>query len=214
MNIILFGPPGVGKGTQATLLKDKFNLLHVSTGEALRNEVAKGTELGKKAKAIMDSGKLVSDDIVAGIVASAMQNTTGKNGVMLDGFPRTVTQAEILDRLCAEKKLRIDHVISLEAEKELILKRLAGRRSCDTCGKDYNVYFNPPKVEGECDSCDGGRLAQRTDDTEEAHLKRLNVYEAQTEPVKGYYAKKELLRTVDGTGTPEDVFCEVSKILA
>jgi len=213
MNIILFGPPGVGKGTQAVLLKDKFKLLHISTGEALRGEVARGTELGKKAKAIMDSGKLVSDDIVAGIVANAMQNVGDRKGVMLDGFPRTVAQAKILDTLCAEKKIRIDHVVSLEAEKELILKRLSGRRFCDKCGKDYNIYFNPPKVEGECDACEGGRLTQRTDDSEATHLNRLNVYEAQTEPVKGYYAGKGLLRTVDGTGTPEEVFSEVCKIL-
>lgn len=213
MNIILFGPPGVGKGTQAALLKEKFRMLHVSTGEALRNEVRNKTPLGLKAKEAMDKGALVSDDIVAGIVVNAMENLGDRSGVMLDGFPRNIPQAERLDKVMADRGIKLDHVVSLEADREIILKRLSGRRFCDHCGKDYNVHFNPPKVAGECDVCDGGRLVQRSDDNEKVHLDRLNVYEAQTQPLKQYYLRKGFLRTVNGMGSPQEVFSEVCKIL-
>ncbi|OGS34051.1 MAG: adenylate kinase [Elusimicrobia bacterium RIFOXYB2_FULL_49_7] len=213
MNLILFGPPGVGKGTQATRLKERFNLLHLSTGEALRQEVKNQTPLGLKAKAAMDKGELVSDDIVVGIVVNAIGNLSDKAGVMLDGFPRNIPQAERLDKMMSENGIHIDHVVSLEADREIILKRLSGRRFCDHCGKDYNIYFSPPKVKGECDHCDGGRLVLRADDNEKVHLDRLNVYERQTEPLKQYYANQGLLRPINGMAAVEEVFSEISKII-
>ena len=214
MNIILLGPPGVGKGTQANLLKQKFNLLHISTGEALRYEVKNKTELGLKAKAAMDSGKLVSDEIVVGIVVNAVKSMKGKNGFMLDGFPRNIPQAQKLEEILAKQNIKIDHVVSLEADKEIILKRLSGRRFCDKCGKDYNIVFTPPKVAGECDLCDGGHLVSRADDNEKVHLDRLNVYEAQTQPLKIYYSNKDILRSVDGMGGIDEIFNEICKVLS
>src|SRR3989339_604949 len=213
MNIILFGPPGVGKGTQAARLKEAYNLLHLSTGEALREEVKNQTELGKRAKEAMNKGELVSDEIVVGIVINTMEKASGKNGVMLDGFPRNIPQAQTLDALLSKRNITIDHVLSLESDQEIILKRLAGRRFCNKCGKDYNIYFNPPKVEGECDACEDGILAARADDNEKVHLDRLNVYASQTEPLKEYYAKKGLLRPIDGMVSPDEVFEEGKKIL-
>ncbi|MFV1951186.1 MAG: adenylate kinase [Nitrospinota bacterium] len=212
MNIILFGPPGVGKGTQANRLKDKYNLLHLSTGEALRAEVKNQTELGLKAKEAMDKGELVSDDIVVGIVVNAIGNVGDAKGVMLDGFPRNISQAITLDKVMEEKNLKIDYVVSLEADRDIILKRLSGRRSCEKCGKDYNVFFSPPKVEGKCDDCEG-KIIGRSDDTEQVHRDRLKVYEDQTEPLKKYYAEKGLLCNIDGMGTVNDVFADVSKVL-
>jgi len=212
MNIILFGPPGVGKGTQATLLKDQYNLLHLSTGEALRAEVKSGTKLGIQAKKAMEKGELVSDDIVAGIVVNAIKQAEKYEGVMLDGFPRNIPQAEMLDRIMAEEGLTIDHVISLEADKDILLKRLGGRRICEKCNKDYNIYFSPPKVEGKCDAC-GGNIIRRADDSDEVHIDRLKVYESQTQPLKEYYNKKKLLRNIDGMGSVDEVFNRISSIL-
>ncbi len=213
MNIILLGPPGVGKGTQAILLRDTFNLLHVSTGEALRREIAQGTELGMRTKAIMEEGGLVPDDIVTGIVVNAISLMGDTKGFMLDGYPRNIAQAEMLDAALREKGITIDHVVSLEADREVIIRRLAGRRFCEKCGKDYNIHFNPPKIAGECDSCDGAHLKTRADDTEETHLRRLTEYESKTEPLKAYYSARALLRTVDGMGSVDSVFREVSEML-
>jgi adenylate kinase len=213
MNIILLGPPGVGKGTQATQIKQKYNLLHISTGEALRGEVKNQSDLGRKAKAAMDKGELVSDEIVVGIVMNAIKAMKGKKGFLLDGFPRNIPQAQKLDEILAKNKIQLDHVVCLEADKEIILKRLSGRRYCDKCGKDYNIAFNPPKVAGECDLCEGGRLVSRADDNEKVHLDRLIVYEMQTHPLKIYYSEANLLRSVDGMGKIEEVFQEICKIL-
>jgi adenylate kinase len=212
MNIILFGPPGVGKGTQALLLKERYDLLHLSTGEALRAEVKSGTELGKKAKIAMEKGELVSDDIVAGIVVNAIKHAGKYKGVMLDGFPRNISQAEILDRIMTEKGLNIDHVISLDADKDILLKRLGGRRMCENCNKDYNIYFTPPKVEGICDEC-SGKIIRRADDIDEVHIDRLKVYELQTHPLKEYYRGKSLLREIDGIGSVDIVLSRISRYL-
>jgi adenylate kinase len=214
MNIILLGPPGVGKGTQAALLRDKYNLLHISTGDALRREKALGTPLGKEVGAIMESGGLVSDDIVIRIVANSIADIGDKKGFMLDGFPRNIAQASLLEAALNKKSVKIDHVVSLEADKEVVIKRLAGRRSCSKCSKDYNIHFNPPKIIGECDDCDGAKLTSRADDTEETHLRRLTEYEEKTEPLKAYYSAKGLLRPVDGMGTVDAVFREITEVLS
>jgi adenylate kinase len=213
MNVILLGPPGVGKGTQSTLLRDKFNLLHISTGDALRKEKSLGTPLGKEVGVIMESGGLVSDDIVIRIVINSIAAIGDKSGFMLDGFPRNIAQAALLETALSAKSVSIDHVISLEADKEVVIKRLAGRRSCSKCGKDYNINFNPPKVAGECDTCDGAKLTVRADDTEETHLRRLTEYEEKTEPLKAYYSAKGLLRPVDGMGAVDAVFREITELL-
>jgi adenylate kinase len=211
MNIILFGPPGVGKGTQASLLKDQYKMYHLSTGEALRAEVKNETELGKKAKAAMEKGELVSDEIVAGIVVNAIQKY-GKSGVMLDGFPRNIPQAITLDKILKEKNLLIDHVISIEAERDILLKRLSGRRNCEKCNKDYNIYFSPPKVEGLCDICKS-KIIRRADDNDKVHIDRLDVYEKQTRPLKEYYTKLGILRSINGIDNIDVVFSRIKKVL-
>lgn len=212
MNIIIFGPPGVGKGSQAMLLKAKYDLMHISTGEILREEVRNQTELGIKVKSIMDKGKLVSDDIVVGLIVKQIETSIDKNGFILDGFPRNITQAETLDKLLEGLSVKIDHVLRLESDKEIILKRLAGRCYCDKCRKDYNIYFNQPEIEGKCDICDG-KIIQRSDNNEKVHLDRLDVYSKETNPLKKYYAQKDLLRVVDGMGLIKEVFERVKKVL-
>lgn len=186
---IFFGPPGAGKGTQAPIIKNEYCLCHLSTGDMLRAAVKQGTEMGKKAKEVMDAGKLVSDDIVAGIIAEAIQNPECEKGFILDGFPRTVPQARILDNLLYKKGKTIDKVINLQIDDELLVKRITGRLIHPESGRSYNIYFNPPKVEGK-DDITGEPLVKRGDDTEDKLRARLGEFHSKTTPVLNYYKRK------------------------
>ena len=204
MNLILLGPPGVGKGTQAKLLIEKFGIPQISTGDILRAAVKALTPMGMKAKGFMDSGALVPDAVVIGIVEERLAQQDCNPGFILDGFPRTVGQADALDQVLAGLGRAVDHVISLSVEKAELLKRLTGRRACPKCGAVFHVEFAPPKSSGLCDAC-SGELIQREDDKEATILHRLAVYDEQTEPLIAYYASKGLLRSVDGLGTVEGI---------
>ncbi|ACH37975.1 adenylate kinase [Citrifermentans bemidjiense Bem] len=204
MNLILLGPPGVGKGTQAKLLIDRFGIPQISTGDILRAAVKELTPMGAKAKGYMDSGALVPDEVVIGIVEERLAQADCQKGFILDGFPRTVPQADALGQVLSGMGKSIDHVVSLSVDKGELLKRLTGRRACANCGAGYHVDFAPSKVAGVCDAC-SGQLVQREDDKEETILNRLAVYEAQTAPLIAYYQAAGLLRSVDGLGTVEGV---------
>ena len=193
MNLILLGAPGAGKGTQAEAISAKLGIPQISTGNMLREAVKNGTELGLKAKAAMDSGDLVSDEIVIGILKDRIAEPDAKNGYILDGFPRTVAQAEALDSM----GVTIDHVLEIYVADERICARMSGRRVCEKCGASYHVEYKPTKVEGICDKC-GGKAVQRADDAPETVLSRLQVYQEKTAPLKEYYAKTGKLLTVEG----------------
>ena len=192
-NLIFLGAPGAGKGTVSKQVLAKYPLAHISTGDLLRAEVAAGTELGKKADALMKSGQLVPDEVVIGIIEERLQNDDCKAGFILDGFPRTIPQAEALDTM----GVIIDRVISIEVADEDIARRMSGRRVCKGCGSSYHLEYKKPAVEGICNAC-GGELIQRKDDHPDTVLDRLKVYHEQTEPLKGYYEKKGILRIVEG----------------
>lgn len=212
MNIIMLGPPGAGKGTQAQMLAEKYGIPQISTGDMLRAAVAEGTELGKKAKEYMDKGQLVPDEVVIGIVKERLSKPDCEKGFILDGFPRTVAQAEALDKMLAEMGKKIDYVINIVVPDEEILKRLTGRRTCRKCGAMYHVIYNPPKVEGVCDKC-GGELYQRDDDKEETIKNRLSVYHSQTAPLIEYYRKKGVLVDIDGTKDIKSIFEDICAVL-
>ncbi len=204
MRLILLGPPGAGKGTQAERLVAKYQIPQISTGDILRAAVRDGTDLGKTAKSYMDSGGLVPDAVVIGIIEERLKEDDCANGYILDGFPRTVAQADALKNVLAGMGQAIDHVVSVEVPNEDLVERLSGRRSCK-CGAMYHVTFNPPKKEGVCDKC-GGELFQRADDQEETIRSRLAVYEEQTAPLIAYYEKAGLLRRIDGVGSLDEIF--------
>ncbi|HEY6874004.1 MAG TPA: adenylate kinase [Geobacteraceae bacterium] len=204
MNLILLGPPGAGKGTQAKILTKKYQIPQISTGDILRAAVKEQTPMGIKAKEFMDEGALVTDEVVVGIVKERLAKPDCANGFILDGFPRTVHQADALRQMLGALGEAIDHVISISVDKEELLERVTGRRTCRSCGKGFHVTFDPPRVDGVCDEC-GGTLYQRDDDSEETMRKRLDVYEAQTAPLIAYYAKESLLRTIDGIGAIDDI---------
>lgn len=208
MNLILLGPPGVGKGTQAKLLIDRFGIPQISTGDILRAAVKDLTPMGIKAKGFMDSGALVPDAVVIGIVEERLAQSDCAPGFILDGFPRTVGQADALKGVLAGLNRGIDHVISLSVDQQELLKRLTGRRACPKCGAVYHVDFAPPKVAGRCDACPG-ELFQREDDKEATILHRLKVYDEQTAPLIAYYEACGLLRSVNGLGTVEGVQGEI-----
>ena len=199
MNLILLGAPGAGKGTQAEVIAAALNIPQISTGNILREAVKNGTEYGLKAKAAMDSGSLVSDDVVIGILKDRIAMDDCKNGFILDGFPRTVPQAEALDQM----NVRIDKVLEIHVEDATIQTRLSGRRVCEDCGASYHTEFKPTKVEGKCDKC-GGNTIQRKDDKPETVIERLKVYHEQTAPLKDYYEKQGKLETVVGQETVEE----------
>lgn len=212
MRVVLLGPPGAGKGTQAKLLQEKFNVCQVSTGDILRKAAAEESPLGKKAAGYLLQGALVPDDIIVDLVAERLKEKDCENGFILDGFPRTVPQAQSLDEILKKRNLGLDCVLSVRVPPHVIVERLAGRRTCKSCGALYHLSFNPPKEETACDRC-GGELFQRDDDREGTIATRLSVYETQTAPLVEYYRARGLLRDVDGVGEAEDISRQVLKAL-
>ena len=199
MDLVLLGPPGGGKGTQAKRLMDKFGLVQLSTGDMLRAAVASGSEIGNRAKAVMDAGQLVSDDIVIGIIDERLDAPDTKAGVIFDGFPRTVAQAEALDAMLARKGRRLGHAIEIRVPDQLLIDRITGRYTCARCGAGYHDQFQQPKAAGTCDKCGGTEFVRRADDNAETVTKRLGAYHAQTAPLLPYYQGKGVLSVVDGT---------------
>jgi adenylate kinase len=212
MNLVLLGPPGAGKGTQAKRLASRFGIPQVSTGDILRQAVKDGTELGKQAGPIMASGKLVPDDLVVSIVRDRLLQPDAAGGFILDGFPRTIPQAEKLEHALANHKTKLDAVISLEVPIETLVERISGRRSCPRDGSVYHVVQNPPRREGICDLC-GASLVHREDDRPESVRTRMQAYEASTAPLKEFYARRGLLQAVDGVGAPEAIEAAVVQAL-
>ncbi len=212
MRIVLLGAPGSGKGTQAKLLVEKYKIPQISTGDLLRAAVAAGTELGKKAKAVMDAGQLVSDDIVLGIIQERLLKPDAKAGFILDGFPRNIPQAQALDAMLARLGQPLQLALLVDVDSEVLMKRLTGRRSCASCGAIYNIYFSPPKVPGKCDKC-GGILQHRSDDNEETVRNRLKVYDEQTSPLVAYYKAQGKLRTVRGVGAVNEIFRNITDVI-
>lgn len=198
--LILLGPPGAGKGTQARILEDKFGLVQLSTGDLLRGAVAAGTEAGKKAKAVMEAGQLVSDEIVLAVLKDRLADPDVGKGVILDGFPRTTGQAEALDELLSESGQKINAAISLEVEDEAMVERVSGRYTCATCGEGYHDTFKKPKVEGVCDNCGGTEFKRRADDNAETVRSRLTAYHEQTAPLIAFYGDRGQLYEVDAMG--------------
>lgn len=204
MILILFGPPGAGKGTQAKFLEQKFNIVQLSTGDMLRAKVRQADPLADKIKEIFAAGALVPDDIMIALIEDRIKQADCANGFILDGFPRTVPQAEALDSMFAKLNLKLDAAIELKVDEDALVERITGRCSCSKCGASYHSKFNPPKVEGVCDLC-GGEIICRTDDNEETVRARLKTYHEQTEPVLPYYRAKGVLKSVDGMAPMDDV---------
>jgi adenylate kinase len=211
-NLILLGAPGAGKGTQATRIVDDYGIPHISTGDILRGAVANGTEMGLEAKKYMDAGELVPDSVVIGIVKDRVQEPDTAKGFLMDGFPRTIPQAEALDKALDALDRAITKVVVLLVDEDLILKRMAGRRVCRKCQAPFNVYFNKPKVEGVCDRC-GGELYQRDDDNETTVLNRLDVYRKQTEPLIDFYDNAGVVVRVDGSQEAETTYADIKAAL-
>ncbi|RPF56570.1 adenylate kinase [Abyssicoccus albus] len=212
MNIILMGLPGAGKGTQAELITEKYPIPHISTGDMFRKAMKDETPLGAKAKSFMDKGELVPDEVTIGIVRDRLNESDASKGFLLDGFPRTVEQAEALNEIMKDLSSKIDAVIYINVAQEELLTRLTGRRICKTCGKAYHLVFNPPKVEGVCDN-DGTKLYQREDDNPETVQNRLDVNIKQTKPLLDFYDAQGVLKEVNGEGDIDDVFNEIQSIL-
>lgn len=212
MRLILLGPPGAGKGTQAARIAEAYGIPHISTGDILRAHVREGTELGVEAKRYMDAGDLVPDELVMRMVGNRLREPDASDGFVFDGFPRTVPQAEAFQQLLVAHDAPLDAVLRLSVPREDVIPRLTGRRTCSNCGRIFHVVLDPPAVEGVCDEC-GGQLVQRDDDTEEVARNRLDVYAAQTEPLEHFYWERGLLRDVDATGTPGEGFASVRAIL-
>ncbi|SEG17827.1 Adenylate kinase [Eubacterium ruminantium] len=213
MKIIMLGAPGAGKGTQAKMLAEKFNIPHISTGDIFRANIKEGTELGKKAKEYMDKGLLVPDELVVDLVMDRFKADDCKDGYILDGFPRTIPQAEALDKALAAVGEKMDYAINVDVPDENIVNRMSGRRACVGCGATYHIKYNPTKVEGICDKC-GKELILRDDDKPETVLNRLKVYHDQTQPLIDYYGKAGIVRDVDGTVDMNDVFNAILDILS
>jgi adenylate kinase len=212
MNLILLGPPGAGKGTQAQMIVDRYHLPQISTGDILRAAVKEGTSLGKQAKTLMDRGQLVPDEVVIGIIDERLRASDCKTGFILDGFPRTNPQAEALQAILTKIGKSVDHVINIEVDPEELVRRLTGRRTCNNCGGMFHILFHPPQKEGVCDRC-GGTLYQREDDGEETIRTRLKEYEKQTTPLIQYYQNKKLLRPIQGVGGQNQIFEQIIRVL-
>ena len=212
MNIILMGLPGAGKGTQASEIVKKFPIPHISTGDMFRKAIKDETDLGKEAKSYMDRGELVPDEVTVGIVKERISEDDAKKGFLLDGFPRTIEQAEALNNIMSELDRNIDAVINIEVPEEELMNRLTGRRICEKCGTTYHLVFNPPKVDGICD-IDGGKLYQREDDNPETVSNRLSVNVKQSKPILEYYNNKGVLKNIDGSKDIDEVTNDVIDIL-
>lgn len=212
MRIIIVGPPGAGKGTQAKLIVKDFNILQLSTGDLLRENRRRNTQLGLEAQKYMDGGNLVPDELILKMVEEELEKPALQPGYILDGFPRTCTQALGLDELLKNKGLALDHVLVLEVPDSELVRRLTARRSCSECGHIYNMVFNPPKVEGICDH-DGSPLIHRSDDTEETVVNRLAVYKEQTKPLIDHYQPQGVVRHIDGTGDMQDIYQRILAVL-
>jgi adenylate kinase len=212
MILVLLGPPGAGKGTQAKLLALEYSIPHISTGDMFRDHKARGTELGKKVQAIMDAGGLVTDDVTNAMVKDRLSRPDVANGFILDGYPRTTAQAEYLQKLLESMGRKLDRVISYEVAEELVVERISGRRSCAKCGAVYHVSANPPRRTGYCDK-DDEALVQREDDRPENVKKRLEEYAQKTSPLKRFYQERRLVSEVDGIGTPEGILAATKAVL-
>ncbi|MCR5161800.1 MAG: adenylate kinase [Lachnospiraceae bacterium] len=212
MKIIMLGAPGAGKGTQAIMISEKYGIPHISTGDIFRANIKNGTELGKKAREYMDQGLLVPDELTCDLVVDRISRDDCSKGYILDGFPRTIPQAQALDRALESMKTSLDYAIDVDVPDENIVNRMSGRRACPGCGATYHVMFRAPKQEGICDEC-GEKLIVRADDLPETVQKRLTVYHDQTQPLIDYYGKKGILKTVDGTKHVEEVFKDITSIL-
>ena len=212
MKLVLLGPPGAGKGTQAANIVAKYNMPHISTGDIFRKNLKEGTKLGLKAKEYMDKGELVPDSLVVEIVIDRLSEDDAVNGYLLDGFPRTIFQAEALNEYLSSNNENLDYVFNVKVDPEVLIERAVGRRICKNCGTTYHVKFNPTKVEGICNEC-GGVLYQRSDDNEETVSNRIKVYMDETSPLIDYYDKKKLLVNIDGQKEISQVFTEVVRIL-
>ena len=212
LNIVLLGPPGAGKGTQAELIVKKYGIPQISTGDIFRANIKNGTDLGKKAKEYMDKGELVPDELVVDLVRDRLEQDDCKEGFMLDGFPRTVFQAEELDKIMNSKNMKIDSVLNIDVVSEKLIDRIAGRRVCKSCGATYNINTKPTHKEDICDVC-GGEVYQRADDNRETVKNRINVYFSQTAPLIEYYENTGVLSSINGDQAMNDVFCEIEKVL-
>ena len=211
MRIVLLGPPGAGKGTQAKSISNKYSIPHISTGDIFRKNISENTPLGIEAKKYIDNGQLVPDQVTIDMVKDRLQHNDCENGYLLDGFPRTVSQAEALQEFLQKRKESLDTALCIEVPRDFILERMTGRRVCPSCGASYHIKFNPP-IEGKCELC-GSDVVQRKDDTEATVKERLDVYDSQTQPLINYYDAEGLLKTVDGTKAINEVFESICNIL-
>ena len=213
INLVLLGPPGAGKGTQSKRLEQKYRLVQLSTGDMLRSAVASGSELGRQAKQVMEAGRLMPDDIIIAMIAERIDQPDTRDGVILDGFPRTTAQAGALDRMLAERGLKLDLVIEIRVDDAALVERISGRFACAKCGAGYHDLYQRPKVEGRCDRCGSGEFVRRDDDNPETVKARLAAYHAQTAPILPYYADRGILRTVAGMAEIEAVAKQIAALI-